>query len=218
MKEIEMRYYTIPKEIVESALVDCGYYILTAAKLLGIGRTSLYGYIRHYKIKIPLKELGVKPQWEINNKKCNNIYYKMINRCYNPKNKDYKYYGGRGIKVYDGWLNCRDSFTRHVMGLENFGKDGYSLDRINNNGKYEPGNVKFSTGSEQSRNTRKNCKLILDGIEYLQVEFAEKFQLSQNFIKDRLKLGFTPEEIIKIPKGVKRSTYYKNQLEHFSNH
>lgn len=213
-----MRYYTIPKEVIESVLRDCNYYILTAAQRLGIGRTSLYGYIRHYEIKIPLKQSGVKPLWELNNEECNNIYYKMISRCYNPKSPNYKYYGARGIEVHEDWLNCRDSFTQYLMELENFGKEGYSLDRVNNSGNYEPGNVKFSTSSEQARNTRNNCKMIFEGIEYLQVEFAEKFQLSQDFVKDRLKLGFTPEEIIKIPKGVKRVTYYKNCLEHLPNY
>ena len=85
----------------------------------------------------------------------------MIQRCTNPNQIRFKDYGGRGIKVCDEWLNSFEAFYDHVSQLPHFGEEGYSLDRINNNGNYEPGNVRWATAAEQVKN-RRCCK---NGIE-----------------------------------------------------
>lgn len=92
------------------------------------------------------------------------IYYiwtAMKQRCFNPKCKSYKNYGGRGIKVCDEWLNDFQAFYDYVSQLPHFEEKGYTLDRINNDGNYEPDNVKWSTKLEQRHNQRR-CK---NGIE-----------------------------------------------------
>lgn len=79
-----------------------------------------------------------------------NIWKAMKYRCSNAKNKDYKYYGARGIKVCDRWLK-----------FENFYEDmgerypGHSLDRIDFNGNYEPSNCRWASATEQNRNKRR---------------------------------------------------------------
>ncbi len=79
------------------------------------------------------------------------VWQAMKNRCYNPKQRAYPYYGGRGIKVCDRWRNSFEAFMADV-GLPP--TDKHQIDRINNNGNYEPGNVKWSTRSEQMLNRR----------------------------------------------------------------
>lgn len=74
----------------------------------------------------------------------------MIQRCTNPNAKNYKWYGARGISVCERWLNSFEAFAAD-MGER---PDGLSIDRIDNDGNYEPGNVKWSTQSEQVRNSR----------------------------------------------------------------
>lgn len=75
----------------------------------------------------------------------------MKDRCLNPKNKAYLYYGGRGIKVCERWLSFYNFLSD--MGEKPV---GLTLERINTNGNYEPGNCKWATWEEQHNNTRKS--------------------------------------------------------------
>lgn len=75
-------------------------------------------------------------------------------RCKNPKCPSYRNYGGRGIKICDEWENDFLAFYKYVSALPHYGEDGYSLDRINNDGNYEPNNLRWATKTEQSRNRR----------------------------------------------------------------
>jgi len=81
-------------------------------------------------------------------------WYSMMKRCYNIKSKPYKDYGGRGIKVYQEWHDY-ENFKKWI--LQNLGErpKDYSLDRTNNDGNYEPINVRWATKLEQSKNRRK---------------------------------------------------------------
>ena len=79
----------------------------------------------------------------------------MIERCLNPKSDNYKYYGGRGIKICASWRNSFEIFLNYLKTNKMFPKPrGLSVDRINNNGNYCPGNIKWSTPSEQLKNRR----------------------------------------------------------------
>lgn len=79
----------------------------------------------------------------------------MKERCNKPQNKSYKNYGGRGITVCKEWNESFQAYFNYVSQLEHFNEEGYSLDRIDNDKGYEPGNVRWATKSEQERNKRK---------------------------------------------------------------
>lgn len=80
------------------------------------------------------------------------VWVSMRGRCSNPHNKDYEYYGGRGITVCGEW---DDYINFERWALSHGYSDGLSIDRINNDGNYEPSNCRWATAHEQRINQRK---------------------------------------------------------------
>ena len=88
-----------------------------------------------------------------------NIYSKMLRRCYNTNTAGYEHYGGRGITVCDRWQESVQNFFQDMGAAP----EGYSLERVDVNGNYEPGNCKWIPKGEQSKNRR--CSLVNRGID-----------------------------------------------------
>lgn len=85
------------------------------------------------------------------------IWCHIKQRCYNSNNNAYKNYGGRGITVFLEWRHDYYSFKEYVLKYLGEKPEMHTLDRINNNGNYEPGNLRWATYFMQANNTRK-CK------------------------------------------------------------
>jgi len=115
-----------------------------------------------------------------------NIWSSMKQRCFNKNRLNYKNYGGRGIIVCKRWLKFENFFVD--MGKRPKGK---SVDRIDNNGNYEPNNCKWSTQKEQCRNTRNNVILTFCGVTKCVAEWSEFLGLDEKLIRSRLKNGWS---------------------------
>lgn len=118
----------------------------------------------------------------------------MIARCMYPSQVHYPDYGGRGIKVCDRWLNGDGGLTGFECFLADMGEKprGLTIDRIDNDGNYEPGNCRWVTQKENCRNTRAT-KLDVDSVRAIrdmhaagksQVSIARCFGVSQTHVSD----------------------------------
>lgn len=114
------------------------------------------------------------------------IWLGMKSRCYDAGNKRYRNYGGRGITVCDRWLDSFDSF------VEDMGErpSGYTLDRINNDGNYEPSNCRWVTKLVNNRNKSNNIYMVFMGIRFCLAELAALMGLSGKACSKRLKNGW----------------------------
>jgi hypothetical protein len=123
----------------------------------------------------------------------------MVARCENPNRKDYERYGGRGISVYPAW---RESFTAFYNYMGRKPSKSHSLDRIDNNGNYEPGNVKWSLPKEQANNRRGNSdnpNITIGGETRTFVQWCEKYNLRRKSIRARIKRGWSWHDAITTP-------------------
>lgn len=84
----------------------------------------------------------------------------MIQRCGNPNNKRFAHYGGRGISVCERW---RRSFEAFLLDMGRATSSRHTIDRINNDGNYEPGNCRWATYKEQNANTSRTLKVEING-------------------------------------------------------
>ena len=124
-----------------------------------------------------------------------NAWVHMHRRCKDVRYKYYSRYGGRGISVHPAWEDFA-VFLAYV-GVKPSSK--HSLDRINNDGNYEPGNVRWATQQEQVRNSSRVSRVNLGNDTKLLVEWAELYGVSAQLVYDRLKRGWTPEDAVSSP-------------------
>lgn len=106
-------------------------------------------------------------------------------RCFKPQNERFHYYGGRGITMCPRWAESFENFLAD-MGLR---PDGLSLDRIDNDGNYEPGNCRWATQLEQVSNRRNCIYVALAGERVTCAEAARRLGLTHDTVKRRLESG-----------------------------
>lgn len=131
--------------------------------------------------------------WHGMNRSPEHVAWKaMKQRCYYVPNKEYKNYGGRGIKVCDEWLNSFSMFFAYI------GKKptpAHSLDRIDTNGNYEPGNVKWSTSIEQMNNTSRNIYITYLGETKSLANWARALGINRGTLYSRYSRGMPPQSM-----------------------
>jgi hypothetical protein len=117
-------------------------------------------------------------------------------RCSNQHYHNFAHYGGRGITMAEEW---RTDFARFYADMGPC-PAGHSLDRINNEGNYAPGNCRWADEITQHRNTRRNVMLTLDGKTATITEWAQRIGVRKTTLHERLRRGWSPERALKTPK------------------
>lgn len=124
------------------------------------------------------------------------IWRGIVKRCTNPNDTNYHRYGGRGIRVCDRWLHSFNDFYAD-MGDRPF--LGAEIDRIDNDGNYEPGNCRWASRREQARNTRKTIKLEFRGERRPAADWADIVGLPPHIVSCRIRTGWSAERALTTP-------------------
>lgn len=129
---------------------ECGNHAVVRSEHLVGNRVNSCGCIRKEKVAALKYKHGEsrKGKWSLEFR----AWCAAKERCYNVNMEHYENYGGRGIKMCDEWKNDFSAFLSHIGRKP---RRGMSLDRIDVNGNYEPGNVRWATASEQRLNQRR---------------------------------------------------------------
>lgn len=119
----------------------------------------------------------------------------MAERCIWPGHKSYARYGGRGITVHPSWLG-RGGFEQFLEHIGRRPSPRHSLDRIDNDGHYLPGNVRWATASEQAQNRRSTRWFTIGGETLCLTEWARRYGLQVDTVHARLRRGWPIERAL----------------------
>lgn len=184
---------TVNKVKMSLCQCDCGTFTVVSNAHLISGHTTNCG-CSHFE-----ENEEKKKQRESNYR--HPIYQawrSMRERCYSPNAQQYHNYGARGIIVCEAWRKSFKAFQQWA--LNNGWKKGFSLDRVNNDGNYEPTNCRWTDNVTQGRNRRTNVLLTYKGETKTVADWAEVTGLYYTTILERIRKGWSPEDVIEKPK------------------
>jgi len=172
---------------------DCGnekeirYYRLTSGSTRNCGcRVSNW-----------IHGMGRSPEYK--------AWHAMIHRCTKKDDKNYHHYGGRGIGVCERWSVSFEAFYQDMGPRPN---PSYSLDRIDNNGNYEPNNCRWATVQEQGNNRRTNTKITFKGQTMSIAQWSQVTGIDTSNLCKRIQAGWPIERVLTEP--VARGKRWKN--------
>ena len=190
---------------------DCGNTTIAKKYDVTHGVIKSCGCASVEMMKKSLTKHGKNPQ---------RLYYVwngMIHRCYEITNKGYKRYGGRGIRVCEEWRGENGFINFRKWAFENgydanAPKGECTIDRIDNNGDYEPSNCRWTNKSVQANNRECVNKITLKGITHSIAEWARMIGLSEAAIRHRLNIQkLSVEEALNpIDRRLKNAHFTKN--------
>lgn len=176
---------------------DCGTKkVVSEAKMRPGGKTRACGCLRRERSLAATTRHGFTPTDPSKHHPLYCIWGSMKARCYRAKTEMYPLYGGRGIRVCDSWLH---SFPAFLADVGERPTPKHQLERKDNNGHYEPGNVRWATSTEQGRNKRSNVILTFKGKTQCVSAWAEEIGLNPMTLGYRIRAGWPVEEALTRP-------------------
>jgi hypothetical protein len=175
-------------------LCKCGCTTIVATRELISGGTKSCGCLVR-------DNAGSKPIHGLTQHPIFSRWTSMLDRCCNPRHRQYKHYGGRGITVCERW---RESVVHFYADMGD-PPPGMSLERRNNNLGYSPENCYWATPQQQLRNTRVNHILTYNGESHPIIVWAEKLNVTWDMLASRVKRGWSDEKTLTTPPKFRRT-------------
>lgn len=184
------------RQTIWLCLCDCGRKVKVVGYNLRSGKTKSCGCLQKETASLACQKNkiihGHCKMGEVSH--IYRVWTNMLTRCNNPKSKDYKYYGDKGVKVCLRWYK-----------FENFLKDmgesplGSQIDRIDNDGHYDEKNCRWATKQQQMRNTSRNHLVKYDGKKLCLAEWGVRTGLPASAIRKCLERGWSVKASLTTP-------------------
>lgn len=168
---------------------DCGNLTETQGTMLRSGHNRSCGCLQKEQIHKACTKHGKRGT------RLYTIWQGMKQRCYNKNSPRYKDYGKRGIKVCEEWLNFQ---TFYDWSMLNGYKNSLTIDRIDNEGNYEPDNCQWVDYKTQNRNRRNNINIDINGMNYCLTDLCKKSHLKYSTVRWRLMHGWTINKALEL--------------------
>lgn len=172
---------------------DCGNEKVVSIESLRSGHTISCGCYREKR------RVEANITHGLRHSRLYDTYQHMKGRCYNPNDKRYYRYGARGIKICDEWMGENGFITFYNWAMANGYDDSLTIDRIDNNGNYEPSNCRWATYKEQENNMSRNVYYECNGESHTVSEWSDITGIDKNRIYSRIKSGWSIEDAITKP-------------------
>lgn len=166
-------------------LCDCGNFVIVSTSSLRTQNTRSCGCLA--------KETVSNYRHGMHSSREYRIWCSMISRCHSSTSSGYHKYGARGIKVYRRW---RQSFEEFYLYVGSAPSPKHGIDRINNSKGYFPGNVRWATQEEQSRNKTTNIWLELGAKRLILKDWAREMGLPYGTLYRRFRVGWDVNRIL----------------------
>lgn len=168
----------------------CGKEHTTRAGTLLNGHTKSCGCLQREMVGKAHTTHGLYYDENGKRSKLSKAWDSMKRRCLNSKELYYRYYGGRGISICKQWMDYKNF---HDWAIKNGYRDGLTIERIDVNGNYEPGNCKWIPKGEQSRNRRGRHIIFYMGQSRMLTEWGNILNIDPKVLSNRLRRGWSVE-------------------------
>ncbi len=195
-------------------LCDCGNHCEALVSALLSGKKKSCGCLmREAGARNRLLAKGPGPRHGRSGTRIHRIWKGMRTRCTNKNVPCYPRYGGRGIRICAHW----GSFENFLADMGDPPTEKHSIDRVDNNRNYSCGhcqecvangwiaNCSWATGKQQTRHTRRSRMITVDGVTEPMAYWCEKYGVKHSLIKDRLRMGWSDSDAVKLPARARRS-------------
>lgn len=173
---------------------QCGRIKVVSTANLGTGNSRSCGCIRTERLVADNK--ARQTTHGMSRTPLYRIWGGIITRCRNPRGRQWPDYGGRGIKICDEWATSFEAFRDYMPPRPS---PRHQIDRIDNDGNYEPGNVRWATVKEQALNRRTSTAITIDGQTKTLSQWADDAGIDRATFVYRLKRGWHGDRLFAKP-------------------